>query len=84
MILRQLVFFILIAVSDMALANPSCDQVLHSWNEKWDAIERRINKDTRLRCSLAPMPTPLLASLAPCLFMYATLNSLLKPGLGLA
>lgn len=37
MIFRQLVLFILIAVSDIALANSSCDQVLHSWNEKWDA-----------------------------------------------
>jgi hypothetical protein len=47
-------------------------------------IERCKNKDTalldRLRCSLALMPTPRLASLAPCLFIYAALNHAVAAG----
>lgn len=37
MIFRRLVLLVLIAVSDIALANLPLDQILHSRNEKWDA-----------------------------------------------
>jgi hypothetical protein len=37
MIFRRFLLFMLMAISDMALANPSRDQALHSLNEKWDA-----------------------------------------------
>lgn len=37
MITRRLILFVLIAVSDIALAQIPKDQVLHIWNEKWDA-----------------------------------------------
>jgi hypothetical protein len=85
---QRLLMVLLIIVSDIAVADGLALQVLHSRIEKWDAIERCINKDTallgRLRCSLAPMPTSRLASLAPRLSIYATLNSLTNQGLGLA